>query len=245
VTAIAPIPTRYAGCHFRSRLEARWAVCFDTLGIRWEYERQGYLCSPRLSQLGTYEDETGRWVEPPKIAYLPDFWFPDYGLHGEVKATMTDDELLRLLDCAASLSSNDGGGCHDRGGNDLLVFGNIPSVMADGCSPRLPTLLHMHKGDLEASGWDDGTSSGCGGESIARDYGCQNLGVCVLEYAPAPRSPNRSLPEKMWPSIGVRQWLTRGSWADQWSTPARFRRWEVAYAAARSARFEHGQHGAT
>jgi hypothetical protein len=27
------IETRYAGCLFRSRLEARWAVLFDHLGI--------------------------------------------------------------------------------------------------------------------------------------------------------------------------------------------------------------------
>lgn len=32
---ITPIQTRYAGCLFRSRLEARWAVFFDHLGIRW------------------------------------------------------------------------------------------------------------------------------------------------------------------------------------------------------------------
>jgi len=36
------IPTRYAGCHFRSRLEARWAVFFDRLGVAWQYEPEGY-----------------------------------------------------------------------------------------------------------------------------------------------------------------------------------------------------------
>lgn len=35
------IQTRYKGYHFRSRLEARWAVFFDTLGILWEYEKEG------------------------------------------------------------------------------------------------------------------------------------------------------------------------------------------------------------
>jgi hypothetical protein len=39
---IKPIETRYAGCRFRSRLEARWAVFFDHLGVRWEYEPEGY-----------------------------------------------------------------------------------------------------------------------------------------------------------------------------------------------------------
>jgi hypothetical protein len=32
---IVAIPTRYKGYHFRSRLEARWAVFFDALGIKW------------------------------------------------------------------------------------------------------------------------------------------------------------------------------------------------------------------
>lgn len=32
---IKAIETRYAGCR-RSRLEARWAVVFDTLGFAWE-----------------------------------------------------------------------------------------------------------------------------------------------------------------------------------------------------------------
>lgn len=57
---IKAIETRYAGCLFRSRLEARWAVFFDTLGVRWEYEKEGY-------DLG----EAG-W-------YLPDFWLPFQG----------------------------------------------------------------------------------------------------------------------------------------------------------------------
>ena len=37
-----PIETRYKGYRFRSRLEARWAVFFDAMGMRWSYETQGY-----------------------------------------------------------------------------------------------------------------------------------------------------------------------------------------------------------
>lgn len=55
--AIKAIQTRYAGCHFRSRLEARWAVFFDALGIEWQYEPQGF------------EVSSGR--------YLPDFYLPN------------------------------------------------------------------------------------------------------------------------------------------------------------------------
>ncbi len=35
---IASIPTKYAGCAFRSRLEARWAAFFDIVGWSWDYE---------------------------------------------------------------------------------------------------------------------------------------------------------------------------------------------------------------
>lgn len=31
-------PTKYKGVQFRSRLEARWAVFFDLVGWKWEYE---------------------------------------------------------------------------------------------------------------------------------------------------------------------------------------------------------------
>lgn len=52
------IETRYKGYRFRSRLEARWAVFFDALGLRWEYEPEGF----DLGSAGFY---------------LPDFYLPD------------------------------------------------------------------------------------------------------------------------------------------------------------------------
>lgn len=62
---IKAIETSYAGCRFRSRLEARWAVFFDTLGVRWLYEHEGF--------------------ELPSGRYLPDFWLPDFKMFVEVK----------------------------------------------------------------------------------------------------------------------------------------------------------------
>lgn len=60
------IETRYKGYRFRSRLEARWAVFFETLKIKFEYEPEGY-------ELGAGE------------RYLPDFWLPDFHIFVEVK----------------------------------------------------------------------------------------------------------------------------------------------------------------
>lgn len=65
---VKPIETRYKGYRFRSRLEARWAVYFDTVRFEWEYEPEGFEVQP------------GVW-------YLPDFWFPGLKLWGEVKPT--------------------------------------------------------------------------------------------------------------------------------------------------------------
>lgn len=39
---VKAIQTVYKGYKFRSRLEARWAVFFDTLGVDWEYEVEGF-----------------------------------------------------------------------------------------------------------------------------------------------------------------------------------------------------------
>ena len=52
-----PIDTEYKGYRFRSRLEARWAVFFQHLGVEWQYEPEGY------------EFENG-------TRYLPDFYLP-------------------------------------------------------------------------------------------------------------------------------------------------------------------------
>lgn len=38
MTVHTAIPTVYRGIQMRSRLEAKWACCFDQLGWTWEYE---------------------------------------------------------------------------------------------------------------------------------------------------------------------------------------------------------------
>lgn len=42
MTEVKAIETIYRGHRFRSRLEARWAVFFDALGVEWQYEPQGF-----------------------------------------------------------------------------------------------------------------------------------------------------------------------------------------------------------
>ena len=39
---IKPIETLYRGHYFRSKAEARFAVFLDCLGVKWDYEPQGF-----------------------------------------------------------------------------------------------------------------------------------------------------------------------------------------------------------
>lgn len=99
------IETTYAGCRFRSRLEARWAVFFDHLRIAWKYEHQGF--------------ET-----PDGLRYLPDFFLPAMRIFAEVKGglvTTTDSEkMLRFVYDAP----------YDATG--LLLLGDIPDPRLAG-----------------------------------------------------------------------------------------------------------------
>jgi hypothetical protein len=75
------IQTYYKDHYFRSRLEARWAVFFDAIGLKWIYEMEGYKLN------------NGQM-------YLPDFYFPELLCFGEVKATedIPDEELSKVIE---------------------------------------------------------------------------------------------------------------------------------------------------
>lgn len=204
MSTVKAIETSYAGCRFRSRLEARWAVFFDAMGIEWHYEPEGYELEHRLSN------------QPGTVRYLPDFWLPGLGLHCEVKGQLSDPELLRLLDCAAALSSPDGG-C--GGGHDVVVCGQIPRP---GTNTH-PVVLHMHKGYLMASALPD--VNRCAGDpdrdAMGHDYGRDLAEVCDGRQQSVKRALLSGVPHLL--------------------THAEAARYDRAYKAARTARFEHGE----
>jgi hypothetical protein len=102
---ISAIPTRYAGCHFRSRTEARWAVLLSNLGIAWEYEPQGF-------QL------------PSGKRYLPDFRLPELRMFLEIKgAEPAGSDLDKVREFAAA--------AHAYGYVTLMLVGDIPRPEPD------------------------------------------------------------------------------------------------------------------
>ena len=111
-----PIETLYKGILFRSRLEARWAVFFDALGIHYRYEPEAF------------EEVNG-------VRYLPDFFLPQVypmiredespGLYVEVKGVF--DERARAK--AAMFDA------------PLFLVGNIPESFAEWRNTRNPPLF--------------------------------------------------------------------------------------------------------
>lgn len=95
---IRAIETRYKGYRFRSRLEARWAVFFDSCGFGWKYEDEGFML-------------------PNGENYLPDFWLESLGLFAEIKGksfTDSETERCRIL-CQAS-------------GRNVMMLDGLPSI---------------------------------------------------------------------------------------------------------------------
>lgn len=97
-----PIPTEYSGIQFRSRLEARYAMFFDSLGMGWAYEVEGV--------------EIGNGSR-----YLPDFWLPDSRVYFEVKGPLRD--RIELVNTAQRYVDEQSGG-HLEIDYPLFVIGD-------------------------------------------------------------------------------------------------------------------------
>lgn len=77
--SIKAIQTQYKGYHFRSRLEARWAVFFDACGYQWEYEPEGFDLGDGVYYLPDFKLHLPcggvQWCEVKPIGVCPDVKF--------------------------------------------------------------------------------------------------------------------------------------------------------------------------
>lgn len=112
MTDIKPIETNYKGCRFRSRLEARWAVFFDNLGIKWEYEPEGFEL-------------------PDGTRYLPDFYLPRSKTYAEVKPPKAG--CVQEIERACRFVG-------ENGIKRLIILSNIPNL--DGGWPYHPIVYY-------------------------------------------------------------------------------------------------------
>lgn len=135
--SIAAIETHYAGHRFRSRLEARYAVFFDNLQVKWEYEPEGYLING--------------------VPYLPDFWLPKYSLFVEVKGSEPTDAEVTLCEalcresrravvisrglptenCCDLYAFGDSGACGNVLWRAWDICGDGPGISLRGCKDTM------------------------------------------------------------------------------------------------------------
>lgn len=90
------LPTLYSGITFRSRLEARWAVFFDSLSIGYRYEPEGFnLDGGDL--------------------YLPDFYLPRLDCWIEIKPVKPEAAAVRKMNKLAWHTQK----------TSFIVYGNL------------------------------------------------------------------------------------------------------------------------
>ncbi|WP_405467515.1 hypothetical protein [Streptomyces canus] len=214
--SIKAIETSYAGHRFRSRLEARWAVFFDKLGISWEYEPQGFAVGP----------------EGKRRPYLPDFWLPREKLWVEVKGSEEQLDVELLLYAAIphfGLPGTSSSPSISEHQVRLLILGPIDRVgsLADkangghvGYAQPLHTVLTFRKGDVFQ------------GTAYFATHG-------VMADPDFGSLVGNDSPEIFWETRGTKwgNWVGGGVLIGEDHEPAVY----AAYQAARSARFEHGQ----
>lgn len=238
---ITPIPTRYKGYHFRSRTEARWAVFLDSLELEWQYEHQVFD------------------IEGEK--YLPDFWLPQRRLFLEVKGQWPNDQERNKAELLSKAT--------DR--HVLMVIG-VPSDKDGGYVPfgfegqiRLPIRPISQRLSLALENDNDGSW----GESLL----CPVCGFKYVHFTDPPSdfTPNddykawegrgSALRIPMWGECGhefeIRLGFHKGNMYVVVENCIEIKhgpvllaegdqeRFDVAVQAARSARFEHGESGAT
>lgn len=105
--SIQAIQTHYDGYHFRSRLEARWAVFFTLAGIPYQYEIEGFKTAKGKG-------------------YLPDFYLPDCGLWVEVKGNLDSIDSDWLTERASALPPPPENTRGESFGG-LMLVGDVPS----------------------------------------------------------------------------------------------------------------------
>lgn len=107
VQIVAPKPTWFNNYYFRSKLEAKWAVFFTHLKIKWIYEPEAFVC-----------DDGSQ--------YTPDFFLPDVylrdikGVYLEIKAAHNIDEAYNNRITSSM-----------NGGNLVIFYGDPVEAILD------------------------------------------------------------------------------------------------------------------
>lgn len=220
---IQAIETRYKGYRFRSRLEARWAVFFDELGVPWRYEPEGYLIGWPKHSKDCAPESAECTCDQPRGRYLPDFYLSNTKTWVEVKGDYErfDKQLLAdAVDWWQGLPDTGDSAGSSRG---LLLLGDIPEAHPFR-RPVHPILQH------EKGGWVNRAVFAANGDIVTLDDGDAYFDSTASGLNGYPAS---------WKKVTL-FWTRAGDMSFEEACPLRV---QAACAAARSARFEHAERG--
>lgn len=194
--------TRYAGHRFRSRLEARWAVFFDTLKIPYQYEPEGF-----------------RWanMEHGTMSWLPDFHLPRSHTWVEVKG----DWMQFLAEHPKWFDAHDYG-CSPLP-NFTESFGSMTGILLLGEIPRYTPHLVLHPLITHTRGLYVQQATFLCGEGGHLPSGPEHLNPDIYHQFCGNESLLPFLPYTVNEGLNCYSAVS------------------LAYTAARSARFEHGE----
>jgi hypothetical protein len=160
------IETKYKGIMFRSRLEARWAIFMDTMGVKYDYE-------PEAFDLGD------------GIFYTPDFWLPEVKAYLEIKPEYpSSEETEKAHRLATHTNKNvfiqyDSPRLPDHGQCDSMIC-VFPGYGEDfpfwWCECR-----NCHRVDIQWSGMADRIKCRCPGQNTER-YGNHDSPRLIAAY---------------------------------------------------------------
>lgn len=228
--AIKPIETQYNGLRFRSRLEARWAVFFDALGVEYEYEPEGFEL-------------------PSGARYLPDFRVKCYGKRGrwnsetpfdlwiEVKGKMTQEDADKIIEFAGFKRQTIK---HKEGYTETFCQCENPVLILSSVPENLFDLRHKELYSSATNGWYganpfsyamiDGDIDWCAipAAHLGRFYLLGGFGVSVGDQIFGVNEENKTEPMP---------------WDDRDEPIWDFENTEWAFTKARQARFEYAERG--
>lgn len=176
---IKPIETFYNGYRFRSRLEARWAVFFDSLGVDYEYEPEGFVLPSGKMYLPDFR------VKCWGTRGLPEVFRDPFTLYVEVKGEMTEEDEEKIREFYEA-------------GHPILVVGPIPPARSryglGGCdSGRFKSYDQMDGRNIFPFNYEtiDGDHfacypTSCEGKFYLMGDDCNYIdtdGVFMMEYA--------------------------------------------------------------
>jgi hypothetical protein len=141
IVSIRPIETHFKGYRFRSRLEARWAVFFEALGMQWAYEPEGFVLPD-----GTHYLPDFRITSPQGVLY----WY-------EIKpAGITTDAKLEAFAAALAALAGQPPAYEFAAGAELLSGDPVDWLLSIKC---------------EDGHWQGGVCPRCGVLASKFDYG--------------------------------------------------------------------------